>query len=76
MNIEYIKCGEYYIPNLRLPPQPEEPLTKYGRRRIAGSIYAIDANPSFQDRAKVPKTLIFRHFSGIINAINGGKTFQ
>ncbi|MBR0172179.1 MAG: TnpV protein [Lachnospiraceae bacterium] len=33
MNIEYIKCGDYYIPNLRLPPQPEEPLTKYGRMR-------------------------------------------
>ena len=34
MNIEYIKCGDYYIPNLRLPPQPEEPLTKYGRMRL------------------------------------------
>lgn len=33
MNIEYIKCGDYYIPNLRLPPQPEEPHTKYGRMR-------------------------------------------
>ena len=33
MNIEYIKCGDYYIPNLRLPQQPEEPLTKYGRMR-------------------------------------------
>ena len=34
MNIEYIKCGDYFIPNLRLPPQPEEPLTKYGRMRL------------------------------------------
>ena len=30
MNIEYIKNGDYYIPNLIASPQPEEPLLKYG----------------------------------------------
>ena len=34
MELNYIKCGDYYIPDLRLPPQPEEPLTKYGRMRL------------------------------------------
>ena len=29
-NIEYIKNGDYYYPNLIMPPQPEEPLLKYG----------------------------------------------
>ena len=28
--IEYIKKGDYYYPNLVMPPQPEEPLLKYG----------------------------------------------
>ncbi|MBR0093325.1 MAG: TnpV protein [Lachnospiraceae bacterium] len=30
MNIEYIKNGDYYISNLTMPPQPEEPLLKCG----------------------------------------------
>ena len=29
-NIEYIKNGDYYYPNLVMPPQPEAPLLKYG----------------------------------------------
>ena len=30
MNIEYVKCGDYYIPALRTNDEPMEPLTKYG----------------------------------------------
>lgn len=30
MKIDYIKYGDYYIPNLIMTPQPKEPLLKYG----------------------------------------------
>ena len=30
MNIEYVKCGDYLIPNLKANDEPAEPLTKYG----------------------------------------------
>ncbi len=32
--IEYIKCGDYYIPDLKLPEQEILPLGKYGRMRM------------------------------------------
>ena len=32
--IEYIKCGDYYIPDLKLPEQKVLPLSKYGRMRL------------------------------------------
>ena len=32
--IEYIKCGDYYIPDLKLPEQEVLPLGKYGRMRL------------------------------------------
>ena len=30
MNIEYIRCGDYYIPNLKLPEE-DRPIGKWGR---------------------------------------------
>lgn len=30
MNIEYIRCGDYYIPDLKLPEE-ERPIGKWGR---------------------------------------------
>lgn len=30
MNIEYIRCGDYYIPNLKLPEE-NRPIGKWGR---------------------------------------------
>ena len=30
MNIEYIRCGDYYIPNLKLPEETQ-PIGKWGR---------------------------------------------
>ena len=33
MNIEYVKCGDYLIPNLKANDEPAEPLTKYGLLR-------------------------------------------
>ena len=30
MKLEYVKCGDYMIPNLKANEEPEEPLTKYG----------------------------------------------
>ena len=30
MNLEYVKCGDYYIPNLKANDEPEGMLTKYG----------------------------------------------
>ena len=32
--IEYIKCGDYYIPGLKLPEQEVLPLGKFGRMRL------------------------------------------
>lgn len=34
MELEYVKCGEYYIPALRANEEPEEPLTKWGLMRL------------------------------------------
>ena len=33
MELEYVKCGDYYIPALRANEEPEEPLTKWGLMR-------------------------------------------
>ena len=33
MELEYVKCGDYYIPALRANAEPEEPLTKCGLMR-------------------------------------------
>ena len=32
--IEYVRCGDYYIPNLVLPKQKKIHLNKYGRMRL------------------------------------------
>ncbi|MGL5254226.1 MAG: TnpV protein [Phocaeicola sp.] len=32
-NLEYIRSGDYFIPNLTLSEQPQIPLGKYGRMR-------------------------------------------
>lgn len=31
--LTYIRCGDYYIPNLKLSEQSEAPIGKYGRMR-------------------------------------------
>jgi len=33
MELEYIKSGDYFIPNLTANNEPSEPLTKYGLMR-------------------------------------------
>ncbi len=33
MELEYVKCGDYYIPALRANDEPEELLTKWGLMR-------------------------------------------
>ena len=32
-NLTYTRCGDYYIPNLKLSEQPEAPIGKYGCMR-------------------------------------------
>ena len=32
-NLTYIKCGDYFIPNIRLKHTDERPIGKYGRMR-------------------------------------------
>lgn len=32
--LEYVRCGDYYIPNLVLPKQKKIHLNKYGRMRL------------------------------------------
>lgn len=34
MKISYKQAGDYLIPDLKLPDQPEKPLGKYGRMRL------------------------------------------
>ena len=31
--LAYTRCGDYYIPDLKLSEQPEAPIGKYGRMR-------------------------------------------
>lgn len=31
--LTYTRCGDYYIPNLKLAEQPDKPIGKYGRMR-------------------------------------------
>ena len=31
--LTYARCGDYYIPDLKLSEQPEAPIGKYGRMR-------------------------------------------
>ena len=31
--LTYIRCGDYYIPDLKLSELPEAPIGKYGRMR-------------------------------------------
>ena len=31
--LTYTRCGDYYIPDLKLSEQPEAPIGKYGRMR-------------------------------------------
>ena len=31
--LTYTRCGDYYIPDLKLSGQPEAPIGKYGRMR-------------------------------------------
>ena len=33
MELEYVKCGDHYIPTLCANEEPEEPLTKWGLMR-------------------------------------------
>ena len=35
MDIEYIKNGDYFIPNIVLPPSEQQPIRKFGRMRMA-----------------------------------------
>ena len=34
--LTYARCGDYYIPDLKLFEQPEAPIGKYGRMRQHG----------------------------------------
>lgn len=34
MNITYTKCGDYLLPNLKLPEKENKPLNKYGLLRL------------------------------------------
>ena len=50
-NLTYTRCGDYYIPDIRLAHTGTQPLGKYGRMRRA---FLEQNNPMlFNDRAKV-----------------------
>jgi hypothetical protein len=35
MEIKYIRVGDYYFPDLKLPEKTQQPIGKYGRMRMA-----------------------------------------
>lgn len=57
MEITYRKCGDYYIPNIGLPEQPNGPLGKYGRMR---KMYLKEYRPILWERMILNGTL-FSH---------------
>ena len=52
--IEYIKCGDYYIPDLKLPEQDVLPLGKHGRMRMK---YLRENSPYLWSNNKLNGTL-------------------
>ena len=52
--IEYIKCGDYFIPDLKLPKQEILPLGKYGRMRLN---YLRENSPYLWSNHKLNGTL-------------------
>ena len=42
--LTYTRCGDYYIPDLKLSEQPEAPIGKYGRMCVRRS--AKSARPA------------------------------
>ena len=43
MEIKYIRIGDYYFPDLKLPDNSQQPIGKYGRMRMA---YLKEHRPS------------------------------
>ena len=47
--LTYTRCGDYYIPDLKLSEQPEAPIGKYGRMRQRYVWLTIGVNPVYVD---------------------------
>ena len=52
--LTYTRCGDYYIPDLKLSEQPEAPIGKYGRMRLA---YLKNQRPVLYNRMLLNGTL-------------------
>ena len=46
--LTYTRCGDYYIPDLKLSEQPEAAIGKYGRMRQR---YLKEHRPDFERKA-------------------------
>lgn len=53
-NLEYIRCGDYYIPALTLSEQTDRPIGKYGRMR---QMYLKEYRPVFYSRLLLAEKL-------------------
>lgn len=65
-NLEYIKNGDYFIPNLVLKEQPQTPLGKYGRLRRT---YLQEHRPVFYNHLLLSEKL-YPHLLEIDQAAN------
>ena len=65
-NLTYTQVGDYLIPNLALPEQPDRDLGKYGRMRRT---YLKEYRPGLFNRLTLRGTL-FRHLLEIEDAAN------
>lgn len=53
-NLTYIRCGDYFIPDIRLSHVSDKPLGKYGRMRRA---FLAENNPILLDDMILTETL-------------------
>lgn len=65
-NLEYIRNGNYYIPNLTLKEQPQTPLGKYGRMR---KTYLQEHRPALYNHLLLSENL-YPHLLEIDQAAN------
>lgn len=56
-NLTYIRCGDYFIPDIRLSHVSDKPLGKYGRMR---RVFLAENNPILLDDMILTETL-FSH---------------
>lgn len=65
-NLTYTRIGDYYIPNLVVPEQPDKPVGKYGRMR---QHYLQEHRPLLYNELVIEGKL-FHHLADVDEAAN------